>query len=107
MVEGDLLWKHALIRTPGVDRLALPDMRLSNGYVPTPTCIGLTVSIQYGMTSARAQCRSVFDVLTKKQRRWGWTDETSLAQLLRALNQNDITAIYFPHFPRKVDNDAP
>ena len=84
--------------TPGVERLAERGMRFSNGYCPTPTCTGSRISIQFGKTSARMQYRFVHDVLSKKQRPDGYTNEVSIAGVLKASGKKYITA----HFGKGI-----
>jgi arylsulfatase A-like enzyme len=84
--------------TPGVERLAERGMRFTNGYCPTPTCTGSRISIQFGKTSARMQYRFVHDVLSKKQRPNGYTNEVSIAGVLKESGRNYISA----HFGKGV-----
>jgi arylsulfatase A-like enzyme len=93
MMDGEPLSKNDFYQTPHLEKLAARGIRFSNGYCPTPTCTGSRVSIQFGMTSARTQVRSLNDVLGKKQRgKNGWDKEISMAGVIKAANKNYITA---------------
>jgi arylsulfatase A-like enzyme len=93
MMDGEPLSKNDFYQTPHLEKLAARGIRFSNGYCPTPTCTGSRVSIQFGMTSARTQVRSLNDVLGKKQRgQNGWDNEISMAAVVKAANKNYITA---------------
>jgi arylsulfatase A-like enzyme len=93
MMDGEPLSKSDFYITPQLEKLAERGVRFSNGYCPTPTCTGSRISIQFGMTSARMQYRNVNDVLSKKQRgNTGWDDDVSMAAVVKAANNNYITA---------------
>jgi len=93
MMDTEPLSKSDYYQTPHLEKLAARGVRFSNGYAPTPTCTGSRVSIQFGMTSARTQVRNVNDVLAKKQRgKNGWDHEISMAAVVKAANNNYITA---------------
>ena len=94
MMEDDPTTKHSFIRTPGLDRLATLGTRYSTAYAPTPTCTASRLSIQFGKTPARLQCRNVFDVLTAVQRPNGYDDEVTLAEMLKASGKNYTTAMF-------------
>jgi len=92
MMDDDPLSANDFYHTPAIERLARQGMRFTSGYAPTPTCTGSRISIQFGMTPARLQCRNVFDVLAKKQRPHGWDDEVSMAAVLKAAGKGYVTA---------------
>jgi len=93
MMDGEPLSKNDFYQTPHLEKLAERGVRFSNGYCPTPTCTGSRVSIQFGMTSARTQVRSLNDVLGKKQRgQNGWDNDITMAGVVKAANKNYITA---------------
>ena len=94
MMDADPRTKHDLIQTPGLERLAKLGARFSAAYSPTPTCTGSRLSLQFGKTSARLQYRNVFDVLSHVQRPEGYDDEVTLAEMLKASEQNYITAMF-------------
>ena len=94
MMDADPSTKHDFIQTPGLDRLARMGARFSAAYSPTPTCTGSRLSIQFGKSSARVQCRNVFDVLSHYQRPAGYDDELTMAEMLKDSGRNYITAMF-------------
>ena len=94
MMDSDPSTRHSLIRTPGLERLAKRGARFSKAYAPTPTCTGSRLSIQMGKTPARLQCRNVFDVLSARQRPDGYGNEITIAQMLKASNNDYVTAMF-------------
>jgi arylsulfatase A-like enzyme len=94
MMDDDPTTKHSFIRTPGLDRLAALGARYSTAYAPTPTCTASRLSLQFGKTPARLQCRNVFDVLTAIQRPNGYDDEVTIAEMLKASGKNYATAMF-------------
>ena len=94
MMDDDPTTKHSFIRTPGLDRLAALGTRYSTAYAPTPTCTASRLSLQFGKTPARLQCRNVFDVLTAVQRPNRYDDEVTIAEMLKASGKNYATAMF-------------
>lgn len=94
MMDADPSTKHDFIQTPGLERLAKIGARFTAAYAPTPTCTGSRISIQLGMTSARAQYRNVFDVLSQIQRPDGYDDETTLGEMFKESRWNYTTAMF-------------
>ena len=94
MMDAEPGTKHSFIQTPGLDRLAKLGARFTAAYAPTPTCTGSRISIQFGMTSARAQYRNVFDVLSHYQRPDGYDDETTLGEMFKESGRNYTTAMF-------------
>jgi arylsulfatase A-like enzyme len=94
MMQADPTTKHDFIQTPGLDRLARIGTRYSAAYAPTPTCTGSRLSIQCGKSSARLQCRNVFDVLSAVQRPDGYDNEITIGEMLKASERNYITAMF-------------
>ena len=94
MMQADPSTKHDFIQTPGLDRLAKIGARFTAAYSPTPTCTGSRLSIQCGKSSARLQCRNVFDVLSAVQRPEGYDDEITMGEMLKESGRNYITAMF-------------
>ncbi len=94
MMDAEPGTRHDFIQTPGLDRLAKLGARFTAAYAPTPTCTGSRVSIQFGMTSARAQYRNVFDVLSHYQRPDGYDDETTMGEMFKESGRNYATAMF-------------
>jgi arylsulfatase A len=94
MMDAEPSTRHGFIQTPGLDRLAKLGARFTAAYAPTPTCTGSRISIQFGMTSARAQYRNVFDVLSHYQRPDGYDDETTLGEMFKESGRNYTTAMF-------------
>lgn len=94
MMDAEPSTRHSFIQTPGLDRLARLGSRFTAAYAPTPTCIGSRISIQFGMTSARAQYRNVFDVLSHYQRPDGYDDETTMGEMFKESGRNYTTAMF-------------
>ena len=94
MMDAEPSTKHDFIQTPGLDRLAKLGARFTAAYAPTPTCTGSRISIQFGMTSAHAQYRNVFDVLSHYQRPDGYDDETTMGEMLKESGRNYVTAMF-------------
>ena len=94
MMDDEPCTKHDFIQTPGLDRLARLGTRFTAAYAPTPTCTGSRISIQLGMTSARAQYRNVFDVLSHYQRPDGYDDETTMGEMFKESGRNYTTAMF-------------
>ncbi len=94
MMDAEPTTRHDFIQTPGLERLAKLGARFTAAYAPTPTCTGSRVSIQFGMTSARAQYRNVNDVLSHYQRPDGYDDETTMGEMLKEAGRNYATAMF-------------
>lgn len=94
MMDEDPTTRNSFIRTPGLDRLAAIGTRYCTAYAPTPTCTGSRLSIQFGKSSARMHYRNVFDVLSSVQRPGGYDDEVNIAEMLKASDQNYVTAMF-------------
>ena len=94
MMDDDPSTKHDFIKTPGLERLARLGARFTAAYSPTPTCTGSRLSLQMGKSSARLQCRNVFDVLSHIQRPDGYDDEITIAEMLKASGRNYVTAMF-------------
>ncbi len=94
MMDDDSSTKHDFIQTPGLERLAKLGARFTAAYSPTPTCTGSRLSLQMGKSSARMQCRNVFDVLSKFQRPDGYDDETTIGEMLKESGRNYVTAMF-------------
>ncbi len=94
MMDAEPSTGHSFIQTPGLDRLAKLGARFTAAYAPTPTCTGSRISIQFGMTSARAQYRNVFDVLSHYQRPDGYDDETTMGEMFKESGRNYTTAMF-------------
>ncbi len=94
MMDADPSTKHDFIQTPGLERLSHLGARFSTAYAPSPTCTASRLSLQCGKTTARLQCRNVFDVLSQVQRPQGYDDEITIAEMLKASDRNYITAMF-------------
>ena len=91
MMDSEPDSRSDFYRTPNLEKLAARGMRFSNGYAPAPTCTPSRKSIQFGKTPARLGYTFVHDVLAIK-RGLSWAEEASLADVLKASDQNYVTA---------------
>ncbi len=100
MMNGDPASRSYFHQTPNLEKLAARGIKFSSGYAPSPTCTPSRKSIQLGKTTGRVQYTFVHDVLALK-RKLKWGDHTSLADVVKAADQNYITA----HFGKGMGNE--
>jgi arylsulfatase A len=87
-------------QTPHLERLAKRGMKFSSAYAPAPTCTPSRKSIQFGKTPGRLGYTFVHDVLAL-ERKLKWSDEVSLADVVKAADPDYITA----HFGKGMSNE--
>lgn len=87
-------------QTPHLEELAKRGMKFSSAYAPAPTCTPSRKSIQFGKTPGRLGYTFVHDVLAL-QRELKWSDEISMADVLKAADSNYVTA----HFGKGMGNE--
>ena len=92
MMDAEPSTQNAFIQTPGIERLAEMGARFTAAYAPSPTCTASRISIQHGQSTAKIQYRNVFDVLSQVQRPDGYEAEITMAEMLKDLGTNYITA---------------
>ncbi len=92
MMDAEPSTQNAFIQTPGIERLAEMGARFTAAYAPSPTCTASRISIQQGQSTAKIQYRNVFDVLSQVQRPDGYEAEITMAEMLKDLGTNYITA---------------
>ena len=100
MMDSDPESASDFNQTPQLARLAKRGMKFSNAYAPAPTCTPSRKSIQFGKTPGRLGYTFVHDVLAL-QRKLQWKDETSLADVLKAADEEYVTA----HFGKGMGNE--
>ena len=92
MMDAEPSTQNAFIQTPGIERLAEMGARFTAAYAPSPTCTASRISIQHGQSTAKIQYRNIFDVLSQVQRPDGYEAEITMAEMLKDLGTNYITA---------------
>ena len=92
MMDAEPSTQNAFIQTPGIEWLAEMGARFTAAYAPSPTCTASRISIQHGQSTAKIQYRNVFDVLSQVQRPDGYEAEITMAEMLKDLGTNYITA---------------
>ncbi len=100
MMDSDPESASDFHQTPALEKLAARGMKFSNGYAPAPTCTPSRKSIQFGKTPGRLGYTFVHDVLALKKG-LKWQDEVSMADVLKAADENYITA----HFGKGMSNE--
>lgn len=87
-------------QTPHLAKLAQRGMKFSCAYAPAPTCTPSRKSIQFGKTPGRLGYTFVHDVLAL-ERKLKWSDEVSMADVLKAADPHYITA----HFGKGMSGE--
>ena len=100
MMISDPESKSDFNQTPYLEKLAARGIVFSNAYAPAPTCTPSRKSIQFGKTHGRLGYTFVHDVLAL-QKKLSWTDEVSMADVVKAADGNYITA----HFGKGMSGD--
>ena len=100
MMISDPESKSDFNQTPYLEKLAARGIVFSNAYAPAPTCTPSRKSIQFGKTPGRLGYTFVHDVLAL-QKKLSWTDEVSMADVVKAADGNYITA----HFGKGMSGD--
>ena len=100
MMISDPESKSDFNQTPYLEKLAARGIVFSNAYAPAPTCTPSRKSIQFGKTPGRLWYTFVHDVLAL-QKKLSWTDEVSMADVVKAADGNYITA----HFGKGMSGD--
>ncbi len=100
MMDSDPESASDFNQTPHLEKLASRGMKFSCAYAPAPTCTPSRKSIQFGKTPGRLGYTFVHDVLAL-QRKLKWSDEVSLADVLKAADSNYITA----HFGKGMSSE--
>jgi len=100
MMDSDSESASDFNQTPALAKLAKRGMKFSNAYAPAPTCTPSRKSIHFGKTPGRLGYTFVHDVLAL-QRKLKWSDEVSMADVLKAADSNYITA----HFGKGMSGE--
>tara|TARA_Y100001934_G_scaffold226940_1_gene272419 strand:- start:264 stop:1832 length:1569 start_codon:yes stop_codon:yes gene_type:complete len=100
MMDSDPESRSDFNRTPNLEQLAKRGTKFSNAYAPAPTCTPSRKSIQFGKTPGRLGYTFVHDVLAL-QRKLKWSDEVSLADVVKSADSDYITA----HFGKGMGNE--
>jgi len=100
MMDSDSDSASDFHQTPHLERLASRGMKFSCAYAPAPTCTPSRKSIQFGKTPGRLKYTFVHDVLAL-QRKLKWSDEVSLADIVKSADSNYITA----HFGKGMSGE--
>ena len=100
MMDSDPESASDFNQTPQLARLAQRGMKFSNAYAPAPTCTPSRKSIQFGKTPGQLGYTFIHDLLSL-QRKLQWKDEASLADVLKAADEQYVTA----HFGKGMGNE--